>query len=103
MLGASAAAYILHPGTIDGVRALGFPDSFRVQLAVLKALGALALVVPSIPVRVKEWAYAGTGLFLVTAIVAHTAHGDPIGLTLVNVAFLALLAVSNLGLHRMGT
>jgi len=34
---------------------LGFPDYFRVELALAKLLGVLALLVPVGP-RLKEWA-----------------------------------------------
>jgi len=101
MIFVSAMTYLFHKGTIDGVKELGFPDSFRTQLAILKIIGALMLILPQVPLQVKEWAYAGIALFYITAIVAHTAHGDPIALSLVSVFFFALLIVSNIYLHKM--
>ena len=101
MLVLSAAAYFFHEDTIIGVRASGFPDAFRIQLAVLKLLGTVVLLLPIFSARIKEWAYAGVALFLLTAIVAHMAHGDPIGLTLINLLFFGMLVVSNVCLHRM--
>ena len=96
----SAFTYFFHEPTIKGVRALGFPDFFRIQLAILKLIGATVLLLPHVPLPVKEWAYAGIGLFFITAIVAHTAHGDSIVLSLISVVFFALLVVSNLALHQ---
>jgi len=90
----SAWSYIYSKPTIDGVRELGFPDFFRVQLAVLKLIAVAILLLPQIPLPIKEWAYAGAGLFLITAIVAHTAHGDPLFISLINVALILLLLVS---------
>ncbi|MEM8711962.1 MAG: DoxX family protein [Planctomycetota bacterium] len=98
MLTASSLAYLFHGGTIEGVRELGFPGHFRVQLAVMKIVAAVLLLAPGVPPVLREWAYAGVALFLVTAIVAHEAHGDPRVLHLVNLAFLGLLAVSRLHL-----
>lgn len=98
---ASAVTYFFHKGTIDGLAELGFPSFFRIQLATLKVAGALALVLPQVPLQVKEWAYAGIGLFYLTAIVAHTAHGDSIALSMINVVFIALLIVSNVYLHKL--
>ena len=98
----SAYTYFFHKATIDGVKALGFPDFFRVQLAALKIIAVAALLVPQVPVQVKEWAYAGVGLFYITAIVAHVAHKDPIGITLINVIFLGLLVISNIYLQKLG-
>ena len=43
----------------DGIRHLGYPDYFGTALVVFQVLGALALIVPILPQRFKEWAYAG--------------------------------------------
>jgi putative oxidoreductase len=56
---------------------LGFPAaSFRVELSVAKILGVLALLVPTVPARVKEWAYAGFAFNLVSALIAHASIHD---------------------------
>lgn len=96
----SAATYLLHMATIEGVRDLGFPDFFRIELAVLKLLAAVILLAPFVPVQIKEWAYAGTALFLITAIIAHYAHGDSFALHLINILLLILLFISNVNLAR---
>lgn len=94
MLLLSAWSYVFSEATIVGVRDLGFPDFFRIQLAVLKVLAALIIVLPSAPMVIKDWAYAGVAFFLVTAIVAHFAHGDPLWITIVNLVFLGVLLLS---------
>ncbi|MEM1206908.1 MAG: DoxX family protein [Acidobacteriota bacterium] len=99
-LALSAASYVLHPPTIEGVRELGFPDFFRLQLAVLKTLAVPVLLIPRVPPPAKEWGYAGVALFLITAMVAHHAHRDPIALNLVNVMLFGLLITSYLTLPR---
>src|SRR5262249_24619459 len=38
---------------------LGYPSYFRIELTVAKVLGVVALLVPAIPLKVKEFAYAG--------------------------------------------
>ena len=43
----------------EGIRHLGYPMYFGNALVIFKILGVLALVIPQIPKRVKEWAYAG--------------------------------------------
>ncbi len=100
MLLLSAASYLFHHSTIQGIRALGFPDFFRLQLAVLKVLAIVALAVPQVPPRLKEWAYVGVGLFYITALVAHLAHRDSVAISVVLVVFFGLLVVSNLTLSR---
>jgi hypothetical protein len=56
---------------------LGFPAaSFRVELSLAKILGVLALLVPRISARMKEWAYAGFAINLVSALIAHASIHD---------------------------
>lgn len=101
MLAWSTYSYFFSKETIEGVKALGFPTFFRIELAVLKITAVVLLLAPQVPIQVKEWAYAGVGLFFVTAIVAHAAHKDPIWINLVNVFFIGLLIVSNIYLHKI--
>src|SRR5438876_12164565 len=55
---------------------LGFPDYFRIELTVAKICGVLALLIPGVPARVKEFAYAGFAITLVSASIAHFSSGD---------------------------
>jgi len=82
--------------TIDGIKELGFPSFFRVQLAILKILAVVVLIVPIVPAQLKEWAYAGAALFFLTAIVAHIANKDSWLILIVNIIFILILFVSNI-------
>src|SRR5216683_7791519 len=77
---------------------LGFPQYFKVELTIAKILGVLALVIPTVPFKVKEFAYAGFAITLVSAAIAHFARGDGRNLSPIYVidplVFLCLLAVS---------
>jgi DoxX-like family len=77
---------------------LGFPAYFKVELTVAKILGVLALVIPAVPFKVKEFAYAGFAITLVSAAVAHFGRGDAYNLSVLFVVgplfFFCLLAVS---------
>lgn len=97
----SSYTYLFSKSTIYGVKALGFPDHFRIQLAVLKIIAVLILLIPQIPIQVKEWAYAGIGLFFITAIVAHTVHKDPFIITAINLFLIGVLVISNIYLHKL--
>lgn len=97
----SSYTYIFSKATIEGVRDLGFPDHFRIQLAVLKVIAVLVILIPQIPVQVKEGAYVGIALFFLTAIVAHTANKDPIFITGINLVLIGILVVSYLYLQKM--
>jgi len=56
---------------------LGFPShAFHIELSVAKVLGVLALLIPMVPARLKEWAYAGFAINLVSALIAHLSMGD---------------------------
>lgn len=54
----------------EGIRHLGYPDYFGPMLAAFKVLGALALIIPAVPKRVKEWAYAGFGIDFLAALIS---------------------------------
>ena len=56
---------------------LGFTNSyFRIELSLAKWVGVLALLLPMVPARIKEWAYAGFLINLISAVIAHAAIAD---------------------------
>ena len=78
----------------------GLPDWFRIELAVAKILGVLALTVPATPDRLKEFAYFGFALTIVSACVAHISSGDGIVRGLEPLVFLGFLTISYLYYHK---
>jgi len=69
----------------DAARAftrLGFPaNAFRMELSWAKVAGAVLLLLPVFRARgviyvLKEWAYAGFAINLISAIIAHSAIYD---------------------------
>lgn len=54
---------------------LGFPGYFKVELTVVKILGVLALLIPTVPFKVKEFAYFGFAITLASASIAHFGRG----------------------------
>ncbi|WP_343488430.1 DoxX family protein [Allomuricauda sp. d1] len=96
----SAYTYLFQKAVIDGVRELGFPDFFRIQLAALKIIAVVLLLLPNAPLYAKEWAYAGVGLFLLTALVAHIAHKDSVGISMLLVLLFVVLIVSRVYLQK---
>ena len=76
---------------------LGFPPYFKVELTVAKILGVVALVIPAVPFKVKECAYFGFAITLISAAIAHFGRGDAhlsVLFVIDPLVFLALLAVS---------
>jgi len=79
---------------------LGLPDWFRIELSIAKILGVLALTVPGTPDRLREFAYFGFALTIVSACVAHISSGDGILRGLEPLVFLGLLTISYLYHHK---
>lgn len=82
-----------------GTKPLGYPDYFAYALIICKALGALAIVYPKTPSRLKEWAYAGLTFNLVFAFISHACVDQNIGYMLMPLVVLGILVVSYL-YHR---
>ena len=80
---------------------LGFPDYFRIELTVAKALGVFALLTPGIPAKAREFAYAGFAITLMSASVAHFSVGDPFPFVIDPLLFLAGLIVSYVYFHNL--
>ncbi|TMB07585.1 MAG: DoxX family protein [Deltaproteobacteria bacterium] len=55
---------------------LGLPRYFKIELTVAKILGVLALSIPNVPRKIKEFAYFGFAITLVSASIAHFSRGD---------------------------
>jgi hypothetical protein len=65
------------PQVVEAFTRLGFPShAFQMELSVAKVFGVLALLLPFVPARLKEWAYAGFAINLVSALIAHFSIGD---------------------------
>jgi hypothetical protein len=71
----TAYAELRLPQVAQAFTHLGFPDYFRVELSWAKLFGVALLLAPA-PARLKEWAYAGFAIDIVSAIIAHLAVGD---------------------------
>jgi hypothetical protein len=96
----SAYSYLTKPEIAAGFKHLGFPDYFRVELAIAKILGALVLIIPAIPVKIKEWAYAGFAITFISAAIAHFSIGDPSAMVIMPIVFLLVLVISNIYLYK---
>lgn len=74
-MGFTAYAQLRIPDVAAAFTHLGFPPYFRVELSWAKLLGLVLLVTP-VPARLREWAYAGFAITLVSALIAHLSVGD---------------------------
>lgn len=87
--------------SVNGITGLGYPLYFVTMLAVFKVLGSLALIIPKVPARIKEWAYAGFAFDFIAAFVSlWVVTGFSVALLLPSV-FMALLVVSYVSYHKL--
>lgn len=99
MMAGSAVAYLTAPDMVKAFAHLGFPAYFRIELAIAKLLGVIVLLAP-VPKPLKEWAYSGFAITMVSAFVAHAAvDGAQAGTP--PLVGLAILLLSYTFLHRL--
>ncbi len=91
--------YFTNPEIAIGFGHLGFPDYFRQELGIAKLIGAAAIILPMVPLRVKEWAYAGLAIVFLSAFIAHTAV-DGASTGIAPLVSLVLLVLSYIYLHK---
>ncbi len=77
-----------------GTKPLGYPDYFSVALIIFKVLGTVALLIPNLNARVKEWAYAGLTFSLIFATISHLAVDGWVFDSFFPLIILGVLAVS---------
>jgi hypothetical protein len=75
-MGFTAYAQLRLPQVAAAFVHLGFPAYFRIELSWAKFAGLAVLLLPMVPLRLKEWAYAGFVFTLVSALIAHFSMGD---------------------------
>ena len=78
----------------DGIKHLGYPEYFAMLLMIFKMLGALALIIPQVPARIKEWAYAGFAFDFIFAFVSLWAVDGLNGKAFFPIIILGILVVS---------
>jgi uncharacterized membrane protein YphA (DoxX/SURF4 family) len=85
----------------EGIRHLGYPAYFGPMLAFFKILGTLALILPFVPDRIKEWAYFGLGISMVCACISHIAVDGFSGLAFFPLIIFAILSISYVCYHKL--
>lgn len=95
-------AFFSHsPDAIKGFEHLGYPLYFINVLTTFKVLGALALIIPQVPPRVKEWAYAGFAIDFICASASYFAVDGPGTFAVFPLIVFAVLIVSYICYHKM--
>ncbi|WP_437810057.1 DoxX family protein [Sorangium sp. So ce1078] len=97
----SALNFAFNEDQKDAFRRLGLPDWFRIELTVAKLLGVLALVARATPALLREFAYFGFGLTIISADIAHLSSGDSGWFVLPHSLFFVTLIVSYVFFHKL--
>ncbi len=87
----------------EGIKHLGYPSYFGNALVVFKVFGVLALIIPQVPKRLKEWAYAGFVFDFLFAAISHGAVDGISGQTLFPLVVLIILMVSYFYYHKLNS
>jgi len=82
------------PPMMQALAHLGYPAYFASLLGVAKLAGVIILLLPGC-LRLKEWAYAGFGITIISAVYSHLNSGDGL-MALDPLFFFAMLTVSYL-------
>ncbi len=98
---ASSAIFMNSKMAIEGTTHLGIPRWLGLEVSIGQLIGLVLLIIPAVPVRLKEWAYVGFGILYITATVAHIAVGDPLNNTIMAIVFFILLLVSYTSFHKL--
>ena len=80
---------------------LALPDYLRIELTIAKTLAVLALLIPRVPRKVKELAYFGFGITLISASIAHFSVGDGVMFVIDPLLFFGALVVSYFYFHKI--
>lgn len=85
----------------QGISHLQYPAYFATALVIFKIIGAIVLMIPQLPKRIKEWAYAGFTFNCLFAAISNTVV-DGFGVsTFFPLVILGILAVSYFSYHKL--
>lgn len=85
----------------EGIRHLQYPEYFGNVLVVFKVLGALILIIPQVPKRVKEWAYAGFAFDFIFASISLFVIDGMNFQSFFPIIFLGVLVASYISYHKL--
>jgi hypothetical protein len=85
----------------QGVSHLGYPTYFGPALVTFKILGVLILIIPQVPRRLKEFAYAGFTFNFLFASISHFAIDGMDFQSFFPLIFLAILGISYIYYYKI--
>lgn len=85
----------------EGIRHLGYPEYFGPMITAFKVAGALVLILPKFPARLKEWAYAGFVFDFLCASISNTVVDGFTFNSVFPLIVLAVLMASYVTYHKL--
>lgn len=85
----------------EGIRHLGYPEYFGNALVVFKVVGTLLLIVPQVPMRLKDLAYGGFLFDFLFAAISLIAVDGLNAMAALPIVFMGILAVSYSSYHQL--
>lgn len=85
----------------EGMKHLGYPDYFAPLLNICKVIGSLLLIIPKVPTRYKEWAYAGFGFDFIFAFASIIAVDGLGAIAIIPIVAMFILVASYLTYHKL--
>lgn len=85
----------------EGMKHLGYPDYFAPLLNICKVIGSLLLIIPKVPTRYKEWAYAGFGFDFIFAFASIIAVDGLGAIAIIPIVAMIILVASYLTYHKL--
>lgn len=83
------------------IHRLGFPEYFRIELTIAKVIGAIVLLIPQSPLRVREWVYVSFSICLISAFIAKFNSGYPFSELLEPLFTFVLMIIAVLYLNKL--
>ncbi len=93
--------FLNQPFALEGTKHLGLPLWFHWELGILKAIGAVVILLPFFGNRIKEWAYFGLFLDVCSACYALACVDGMKGSTFFPLVVFVLLVLSYWSHHRI--
>jgi hypothetical protein len=95
------AAWYAEAHKIEFTQRLGFPEYFRIELTIAKIIGAIVLLIPQTPTRIREWVYVGFSICLISAFIAKLNCGYPISGLLEPLSTFSLMVIAIFYLNKL--
>ncbi len=89
--------------SVEGITSLGYPVYFGTMLAVFKVVGTLVLIIPQVPRRIKEWAYAGFMIDFIAAFVSLVVVGGFTTTSILPIVFIGILIASYVSFDKLNS